>query len=1132
MRLRKWVLTTMLCGGCIMAAPGPAAAAVHGGLAKPDSNWAVMKLDSKALDGEDYCALARRYDNDFVLTLARNNNDKASIAIDFQRTLLDNTQDYNVTLDPGFGKAREFNIRPVSDKALVIRLGQDYAFLDAMSRSKKLVVNISDRELGFQIPDFASGQDKLSDCLASLTEEPAAGRAKEVERVQAIPPSPREEMLTPAPSKQKTVKAGKSVSPASGNDHETLARLKQENMKLRSQLRAARQNAGEPGQAALVSELSQEVDMLQQENEALKASSQGAKTQLSGNEKSALLTRQQMTDLKESNAKLKLELAAQQDQNRLLTSKLAEVSPAAGEQQAQTDSALVADLRAQLENTERSYQDKINDFEKDLAQSEQKYEALARQLAMQKTSGGSEGDAQLAELHEKLSSEKQEMDSLKADLKQTKDKAEALRIENQQLRVSLTQKQPGGESGTRARELQERLELINEEKRRMDEIIERQKQELAVLSSSGPSSASADTSEMHREIAELRRENMRLRHQIRVSGRSDSGDTVAEVNTGQLEELKEKLAMLERENAHLRSGPGDRSAESETLDFGQSSGQQAEALSKLKAELDGIRQDNQQLELALEEARMKNETLAMQLDDRGGTASGSPATNLETDNEQVAALQAKLKAQESDFNLLQERIASLQAEKNVHKTAIDSLREEVDSLEELNKDLRLQLEEKENIAVLKPETKDLAAKISKLEAELAFVREERDRLAGKVDAVRQGNGGSALSISSANWDLEKATRRYNEAEREIRRLGQQLEMAQNQCSQEKQELESMLFDPEIAEREQVSRLIEMEQAVEQCEARLAQTEHNKIALTPEPAAVSQDTMRQNQEFARLQKRARLLEDELNNRIKVNAEMQNRMQLMREEIEESRVVETSTRRVQPVEKISMSGTKGDRNRVTYVPESMHSDDTSADWSPSLARIEPAAGVSAMELPQDTGSARGEGMNDPVKPAAYTKPQNNHGTGGTGSFIKPQDVEKMLSQAGVDLKDPVDIKRTGTDSVSYSWSGGRVYGQLEQSPANGAPFPDLIRRYINKTQQKCSGEFAAIPGPSAPGNDDIASYEIACVDGSVSASASVMFYRNEGLFTAIAHETDVEHMDVAINIRDRLVSLFSSGRLASR
>ena len=69
----------------------------------------------------------------------------------------------------------------------------------------------------------------------------------------------------------------------------------------------------------------------------------------------------------------------------------------------------------------------------------------------------------------------------------------------------------------------------------------------------------------------------------------------------------------------------------------------------------------------------------------------------------------------------------------------------------------------------------------------------------------------SASIESQNWNLEKATMAYDESERELKRLGQQLQQERAQCAVQKQDLEAQLFDPQLTSQKQLAHLADMEQ---------------------------------------------------------------------------------------------------------------------------------------------------------------------------------------------------------------------------------------------------------------------------------------------------------------------------------
>lgn len=52
--------------------------------------------------------------------------------------------------------------------------------------------------------------------------------------------------------------------------------------------------------------------------------------------------------------------------------------------------------------------------------------------------------------------------------------------------------------------------------------------------------------------------------------------------------------------------------------------------------------------------------------------------------------------------------------------------------------------------------------------------------------------------------------KFNEAERQVKKLGQQLQKERAQCKVEKKDLEGMLFDPQLTNEQQLARLADLE----------------------------------------------------------------------------------------------------------------------------------------------------------------------------------------------------------------------------------------------------------------------------------------------------------------------------------
>jgi hypothetical protein len=105
---------------------------------------------------------------------------------------------------------------------------------------------------------------------------------------------------------------------------------------------------------------------------------------------------------------------------------------------------------------------------------------------------------------------------------------------------------------------------------------------------------------------------------------------------------------------------------------------------------------------------------------------------------------------------------------------------------------------------------EMARKIADLEEQVKKLRIDNEVMEEELTSSLKEGEQERLSISSENWNLERATMRYNEAERQVKRLGQQLQRERAECSLEKQELEAMLFDPQVTNQAQISKLADIE----------------------------------------------------------------------------------------------------------------------------------------------------------------------------------------------------------------------------------------------------------------------------------------------------------------------------------
>ncbi len=157
-----------------------------------------------------------------------------------------------------------------------------------------------------------------------------------------------------------------------------------------------------------------------------------------------------------------------------------------------------------------------------------------------------------------------------------------------------------------------------------------------------------------------------------------------------------------------------------------------------------------------------------------------------------------------------------------------------------------------------------------------------------------------------------------------------------------------------------------------------------------------------------------------------------------------------------------------------------------------------------------------------PLTQTIPENaaSSSTLSGAGLITAAELEKLLVP-DVTLTDGI-TKIDAASGVAYSWQSGSLSGRAEQQKLDDpAGFEGQVSKYLASIKDRCRGTFAARPGLKKEGNGvAVSAYEVACVSEAGSTSASLLFYRQNGLFTAIAHEGSLDDMDAGMDIRDNL------------
>ncbi|MCD8563027.1 MAG: hypothetical protein LRY54_03040 [Alphaproteobacteria bacterium] len=119
-----------------------------------------------------------------------------------------------------------------------------------------------------------------------------------------------------------------------------------------------------------------------------------------------------------------------------------------------------------------------------------------------------------------------------------------------------------------------------------------------------------------------------------------------------------------------------------------------------------------------------------------------------------------------------------------------------------------------------PESISSSADTALLAQKLSALQKENAELEAELAAALAQGKHETVSIENNNWNLERATEMYNEAKKQMDRLGAQIQKERAQCAAEKKDLETMLFDPQLTQEEQLARLSELEEALNAANSKL------------------------------------------------------------------------------------------------------------------------------------------------------------------------------------------------------------------------------------------------------------------------------------------------------------------------
>ena len=420
------------------------------------------------------------------------------------------------------------------------------------------------------------------------------------------------------------------------------------------------------------------------------------------------------------------------------------------------------------------------------------------------------------------------------------------------------------------------------------------------------------------------------------------------------------------------------------------------------------------------------------------------------------------------------------------------------------------------------EQDSLRGQLRDLRGQLEIVESENAGLKKQIETIQRDGETRQMKVAGGNWDLEQATRRYQESQREIRRLGALLEEDRAKCKQEKKDIEYMLFDPEVAKPAQISMLTNLEDQVAAKDAKISELETALKSAKVQPAAGDA-----SEEIKFVAKPAHKASE-----TSVPASVEAAAKAPAVQSEKLLTAEVKPMTSQPV---SAQPVKAP------LPAFGAGASPVADAVPVQAPV-PAPAVVASAAPQPIVPAAPAAVPFPLQPAPVAmapapapvaapapialapQPVPVAAPAEGTRFQTTQDFASILQEAGVTIRGAVQPvqKVSSATFKAYSWQTDSLYGSAEQRPMGSqTAFEPAVQQYIDRAKSRCKGDFAAVPA-EIHGSVPAEGYEIACVSGQSGSSASVLFTYKDGIMTTVAHEGRAEAMDIAMDARDRVAA----------
>jgi len=763
----------------------------------PQGGWSVARMDQGAAM-DRYCALSRPYAKGLVLTLGRNVAEEYSVAIDFQAAKLDTNKAYSVTLQPGPRQIRAYEMLPASPRAMVIRLGFDESFLDAMKDSGYLKAEIDGKTYQFEVPSFASGKSDLDNCLTGLKgSKPTpktrvadgfkADKVADAKPMAAKPEAPKVEIAKVEPKPEMI------PQPAPVVDAPQPLQQQKPKVEIAKVEPPKVQVAPSPAPEIKAPKIETPKVETPKIEMARVNSDQKPPTVFAANKDGPRVSTP--IELQPSTPVMKSPEKAPEKKIEMARVDSKQQAPRPPEDVPKTAQAAPINVP-----TPKAPEPTI-ETPKPVAAVSKKVDSSMGTTIVRSNNDALLPKSMVSRPPVERAPVKQAMAQTDLQKKQ-RDALKQLQADNERLNKALQNEisKPAAMAPNRSQEV---VSLQRQIDQLQDELIKAKIEPNKI------------DDQLKSDVEQLKAENEQLKiamqNQAKMQAQLQAQKAEAKVAMEMQEKAKEELAKQELAKQELAK-----------QELAKSQAQEEAMAREAEARVAMEMQEKARQELAKKELAEKVSKEVVQITppppapmEQEETIETSALSNASTDPRvmrQLNNLKAENARLSSALQGQEEKLSTFNAKSPAASSDLSAIRDELKLLREENKKLAADARKARSqidTAVFDKGTEKLA-KVREYERKLQAAQNDNMQLSKEIDEMRRMQEDGRMAGASGNWDLETSTKRYNEAEREIKRLGMLLEQQRMAHRQEKAELEEMLFDPAVTDKEQRRRLRELE----------------------------------------------------------------------------------------------------------------------------------------------------------------------------------------------------------------------------------------------------------------------------------------------------------------------------------